>query len=569
MANHPDNDVIMDDVGYVRVDTPASSVQLPYKNESSQQDGHFVSRHSIHQAFPSPGPQDTSPMMQSLMGEDHMMNVPVSSQMTWPQPPGMGTRHATQRERVDEDLIVLAPVACAQGSFCNNPEHEQLLANLSFCQTELEIKNCELAWLMPAAEHKIRQLERGLEWEMSKSAQLQQKIDEQVGLIEKRDEYWKEQVESFRARSEQRISALQSRLGEEKEERLTASSEAKLNYRNWMTAARELRKANASLRGPHHLSDQDLIDKTKQLRYMIRNFSATNFVTRRGYPAGAEVMRQERRVHLPLGTEAGQVIMRLDDDPLLNTQILMFTDDCHIFIEAFLWSYLLKSVFGRFLWAGRAVEPLTALLSLLGDAPDDPVSTSAKRAEHFKTWRAKTFDLVVTSTAVTVDADHTLQMEREDAVRSVLKLADRQLGPRTSLEDCASEIGQIFDVAVTLDKEMHIRTTPVGWLTRDVGSNAQFDPQTMVLENGQSPCKDQKLLLMVSPGLVKGAQDPNKDDVLLPMEVFCEDKETARELRMSLQRPTARAQPRRMLARIDRPRNFISKLPDQIRGMFR
>ncbi|TLD18626.1 hypothetical protein PspLS_10331 [Pyricularia sp. CBS 133598] len=569
MTNYFDNDVVMDEAGYLPVETPASSLQMPCKTESSQQHGQFAHGQSVRQRFSSAVSQEASPMRQSLMVEDHGTNVPVS-QMTWAQPPMMANRDATPPELEGDDLIVLAPVGCNQGSFCTDPEHEQLLANLSFCQTELEMKNCELAWLMPAAEHKVRQLERCLEWEMGKNAQLQQRIDEQVGLMQKREEYWKQQMGSVQSISEQRICALQSRLEEEKEQRLTASSEAKLNYRNWMTAARELRKANATLRGPQHLSDQDLIDKTKQLRYMIRNFSATNFVVRRGYPAGAEMLRQEKRIFFPLGPGPGQEIMRMGNDTLLNAQILMFTDNFHIFIEAYFWSYLSKAVFGRFLWAGRAVEPLTTLLMLLGDAPGDPISRSTKKVESFKAWRAKTFDLVVKSAAVTVDADHTLQMEREDAVKSVLRLADRQLGPHVSWEDCEDEIRRIFDVAVTLDKEMHIRATPIEWLSRDIGANPQVDPRLMVLESGERVCEDQKLLLMVSPGLLRGGQEANRDDdILLPMEVFCEDREAAIELQVSFSRPPARAQPRGLLNRIDRPRKLISRLPEHFRALFR
>lgn len=197
------------------------------------------------------------------------------------------------------------------------------------------------------------------------------------------------------------------------------------------------------------------------------------------------------------------------------------------------------------------------------------MSTSAKRAEVFKTWRAKTFDLVIKSAAVTVDADHTLQIQREDAARSVLRLADRQLSPHLSWEDCAEEIGRIFDAAVALDKEMHIRITPIQWLTREVGSNTAVDPRIMVLESGESLCEDQRLLLMVSPGLVKRGQESNKEEVLLPMEIFCQDEETTRELQISWPRQAVRLQPRRLFTRIDRPRHFISKLPEQIRGFFR
>ncbi|KAI6363889.1 hypothetical protein MCOR25_005739 [Pyricularia grisea] len=568
MANHPDNDVIMDDAVFVQVETPASNIQLPYKIESSQHHGQFARSQSVHQTFSSAVPRQASPVIQSPMGEDHGMNVPVS-QMPWAQPPMMANRDVTPLEQDDEDLIALTPTACNHGIFCNSPEHEHLLADLTFCQNQLAMKNCELAWLMPAAEHRIQQLESCLEWEMSKTAQLQQRLHEQVGLMQKKEDFWTQEVASVLSNSEQRICTLQLRLEEEKEKRLSASSEAKLNYRNWMTAARELRKVNASLRGPQHLSDQDLIDKTKQLRYMIRNFAATNFMKRKGYPAVVEMLRQERRNIFPLGPGPGQVIMRMGDDTLLNAQILMFTDDFYIFIESFIWCYLSKTVFGRFLWAGRAVEPLTTLLSLLGDAPGDPMSTSAKRAEVFKTWRAKTFDLVIKSAAVTVDADHTLQIQREDAARSVLRLADRQLSPHLSWEDCAEEIGRIFDAAVALDKEMHIRITPIQWLTREVGSNTAVDPRIMVLESGESLCEDQRLLLMVSPGLVKRGQESNKEEVLLPMEIFCQDEETTRELQISWPRQAVRLQPRRLFTRIDRPRHFISKLPEQIRGFFR
>lgn len=90
----------------------------------------------------------------------------------------------------------------------------------------------------------------------------------------------------------------------------------------------------------------------------------------------------------------------------------------------------------------------------------------------------------------------------------------------------ADELATIFDAAISLDRDIHLRNSAVEWQVLPPGQN-KFDPDTMVVEN--DGVISSRVLVVLAPGLIKKGHDAVGDDVLCKMEVVCEVDRVANE----------------------------------------
>lgn len=104
------------------------------------------------------------------------------------------------------------------------------------------------------------------------------------------------------------------------------------------------------------MTDQELIQKTTQLRYNIRNFADQHFVGEVRDAKGVRSFCASSKEYLDVSPESLEALMRSSSKHA-------------IVIKAYLWAFLAKDIFGRFCWAGtqtsRAMSYLTDILSKL------------------------------------------------------------------------------------------------------------------------------------------------------------------------------------------------------------
>ncbi|TLS20436.1 uncharacterized protein PpBr36_11268 [Pyricularia pennisetigena] len=81
------------------------------------------------------------------------------------------------------------------------------------------------------------------------------------------------------------VQQLESSLTTEQTNRVSAEAEALENHKRWRKTAAELRKLHTTTCQSNKISDQDLIDAAKRMRWMVRNLAATGFSEILGEPS--------------------------------------------------------------------------------------------------------------------------------------------------------------------------------------------------------------------------------------------------------------------------------------------
>ncbi|EHA48118.1 hypothetical protein MGG_17300 [Pyricularia oryzae 70-15] len=154
-----------------------------------------------------------------------------------------------------------------------------------------------------------------------------------------------------------------------------------------------------------------------------------------------------------------------------------------------------------------------------GEPLDRPTE---KIAISLQEWRTNTNALVATTAATTPAARKALLAYRADFAYSMLQLGNYRRGN----PGLADELATIFDAAISLDRDIHLRSSAVEWQVLPPGQN-KFDPDTMVVEN--DGVISSTVLVVLAPGLIKKGHDAVGDDVLCKMEVVCEVDRVANE----------------------------------------
>lgn len=81
------------------------------------------------------------------------------------------------------------------------------------------------------------------------------------------------------------MQQLEFNLTTEQTNRVSAEAEAFENHKRWRKTAAELRKFHTTTCQSNKISDQDLIDAVKRMRWMVRKLAATGFSKIFGEPS--------------------------------------------------------------------------------------------------------------------------------------------------------------------------------------------------------------------------------------------------------------------------------------------
>ncbi|TLS21542.1 uncharacterized protein PpBr36_10252 [Pyricularia pennisetigena] len=383
-------------------------------------------------------------------------------------------------------------------SSCDCSDHAKLVGQLITCQDQLTESNRNIRKMEEAANNNFRLVQDWIQ---------QQQHDYQVSLhchITEINQEWHHKTQNLQARHQTELASLQKQisnaqalvqqlersLGKEQTYRASAEAEALENHKRWRKTAAELCKLQSTSRQSNKISDQDLIDGAKQLRWMVRNLSATGF---------SDVPIQPRLSAWPSPAA----------EELRQVQFLLHTNRFPIYFEASIWHYLIKYVFGRYVWAGEAAQSMQKLYYALQNA-----APTEKTAVTLQDWRTNTNALVATTAATTPAAGEALLAHRADFTHAILQLNKHRCDRMGLVDDLAA----IFDAAVSLDRDIHLRPGIVEWQVLPPGNN-EFNPDVMAVENDGEA--GQRVLAMVSPGLVKKVHNAVQDDMLCKMEVVC------------------------------------------------
>ncbi len=125
-------------------------------------------------------------------------------------------------------------------------------------------------------------------------------------------------------------------------------------YKRWKQATSELNKVLVQSQGFHQVTDQELIQKTTQLRYNIRNFAdEQQFVTEARDVKGGRSFRTSAKEYLGISPDILENLLRVRSKHAMV-------------IKAYLWAVVAKDIFGKFCWAGtRGSHSMSYLMDVL------------------------------------------------------------------------------------------------------------------------------------------------------------------------------------------------------------
>ncbi|KAL2133199.1 hypothetical protein VTI74DRAFT_2773 [Chaetomium olivicolor] len=297
------------------------------------------------------------------------------------------------------------------------------------------------------------------------------------------------------------------------------TAEAKEFRKRWKLAARELNELRSQSQGLYTVTDQYLIERTTHLRFNIRNFAILYF---EGPPP------QEMRLANGGVDKAGLFQVFISNIEEVD-HYLYSEERCPTIIEAFLWRFLTKNVFGLFLWASTVAKPLAQLSAFLRPKSTNPNVTDGPDLERkFRIWNASTTALVIDSIDTSADskdlqANEDMKMSLVGVIRDAIEPFSRSRAPGLS-----QELYDILDQAINLDEEMSKQVASVRWefpVSEDLcGGSLLFDEKRMTAERGQTrPTQGTEVCLVVAPAMIKRGkstgEDFDKENILVKMEV--------------------------------------------------
>ncbi|TLD03326.1 uncharacterized protein PgNI_12252 [Pyricularia grisea] len=423
-----------------------------------------------------------------------------------PSPSCACTTSRVPVEKDGDDCNSHKPVS----SLCGDLDQTMHLGRVANCQEQLAECNRHIRELEEATNNNSRLIRY---WTEKQQKDWEAYLQSRIAEI---NQEWHQKTQNFQACHQAELASLQKQFSEaqalvqqlesslttEQTNRVSAEAEALENHKRWRKTAAELRKLYTTTCQSNKISDQDLIDAAKRMRWMVRNLAATGFSEILGEPSSDK-------------TRLSTYPRPMTED-LRQMQFFLHTNQFPIYFEASLWHYLTKYVFGRYMWAGEAAESMQKLYSAVYDSPTEKIAISLQE------WRTNTNALVATTAATTPAARKALLAYRADFAYSMLRLGNYRRGN----PGLADELATIFDAAISLDRDIHLRNSAVEWQVLPPGQN-KFDPDTMVVEN--DGVISSRVLVVLAPGLIKKGHDAVGDDVLCKMEVVCEVDRVANE----------------------------------------
>lgn len=302
--------------------------------------------------------------------------------------------------------------------------------------------------------------------------------------------------------------------------------------KDWKQANNELNKVLAQGQGFYQVTDNELIEKAKILRFNIRNFADQQFVGGSIDVKSSDSFSKSIEEHV--GTSHDVIITCMKD----SSRRL-------IIVRAYLWGTLTNDIFGKFHWAGTHVsKSMYRLEDILGKkslvvsswndfdlkmplAPfADDTDFEAKR--KFQMWRANKTTLLLDSMKFDQAYDHESHRKWvKEKVRDIYEL----LGPfsKSKGKDLKDQLFRLVDEALDLDKVISKQVAEVIWDFGLQKRSGQFNQGLMELQQSNQQTSDcENVLLVSAPAMIKRGKSTGKDfdveNILLEMEASWEPR---------------------------------------------
>ncbi|KAL8305960.1 hypothetical protein RB597_003398 [Gaeumannomyces tritici] len=265
------------------------------------------------------------------------------------------------------------------------------------------------------------------------------------------------------------------------------------------------------------LTDDYLFTEVKKLDFNIKKFAQLYF--------GDEHFRgASRNFSISLATSQADV----NERPVLRT----LPGGCFRVAQASLWSLLVRSVFGQFVWClGGEERSLSdafqkaekCMMALIKRSNPEKIQLDAEHKFH--DWKAHAIRHCLQSSRTDDDA-----VSSSDELNSqLLNIVRGWLRPRQrrSIDNAAfaRALAGILDQSLKIDKEISRQPTPVKWLLPEMSRRFNFDPSSMeeVDDKSTDHLSRRAVFVCVSPGLMRrgtsSGGDFDNERLIIPVGV--------------------------------------------------
>lgn len=304
----------------------------------------------------------------------------------------------------------------------------------------------------------------------------------------------------------------------------------------WKQVAGELNKFMAQGQRFYQVTDQELTQNARQLRFNIRNIADQQF--------GGD-LEDTKNFHSLLASINKYVEISSDSfEACMKDQ-----SKRPMIVRMFLWAVLEKDVFGKSCWAGKLVsKAMSRLEQVLGKESlylpkanldlkmpiepeeDNTLASGLEAKRKFQMWKANTTTLLLDSKKLNQGNGREARRKlNENNLQDICK----SLGPFSKSKDreLADQIFSIFNEALNLDKLISKQVAEVVWDFDPRKNSGQFNQDLAELNQGERQTGDNGNVWLVSaPGMIKRGKSTGEDfdveTILLTRELFQEPKTT-------------------------------------------
>ncbi|KAI0833090.1 hypothetical protein F5Y06DRAFT_301350 [Hypoxylon sp. FL0890] len=274
------------------------------------------------------------------------------------------------------------------------------------------------------------------------------------------------------------------------------SSKLKTVQTKWKRTASKLDQILSQAQVFNTVTDEELVSMVRQLQYNIRGFAVQYFSE--PFPDFGLMPKPNYADYLP---ERYILYLRR-------------SENCPTIVQSFVWHVLASEVFDQFRWAGCASGNFDALWDHIAHARIRESQATAIATQKLHAWRA-------TTTGLVLDSLNERDTSTNQELKAIIMHEMRMVLSKISKQAYESELDNILDAAINLDKIISSQAAKISWRFLDLqdGEHARKE----LLSNNI------KGLVVVSPTMVKrgksNGEDFDTESVLLPkVEEFCKKR---------------------------------------------
>ncbi|KAK3946032.1 hypothetical protein QBC46DRAFT_370656 [Diplogelasinospora grovesii] len=350
-------------------------------------------------------------------------------------------------------------------------------------------------------------------------------------------------LENLQQEKHQKL-ALQRDLKEAQDKLAETTADLEAARKRWKKAASQLSQFQSQGgAGLYQVTDGDLINSAKQLRYDIRAFSVQYFLGKA--PLG-QLPGVDGGFSRYMRETINTTLKGYDDDDVAH--LMSSETSGPVVIQAFLWRLLVGEIFEQFRWAASPPwlrKPMAAVYRAL--KPTAAPTPEASGERRFQMWKA-------TTSALILESMESMEEEEEEEEQEQVQRSSESTAEKTSSFNCWSFSDRVLDIirpfvrndsdvegilgnlcniiesSIALDQEICRQMARVDWVFPPPPSSkdllVSFNPDDMAVGVGETtPRPGQYVSVVMAPALKKRGKSTGEDfeieNLLLKMEVTC------------------------------------------------